>query len=1161
MHETHVGVITHIRAPPSPTGESITMSTRVGLGGPIRGVVLLLLLVLAAPRLASAQGSVMFDTKGVSDKPQSKLWHHDGYWWAVLNNSTKLTLYKLADNTWAPLLDLQAAVTPSLQGGTCDVLWDGTSLFVAVWGSSSAKIYKLSYDGTTQTYAVLSGFPVSIPLKLGAETIVIAKDGLGRLWATFEAEQKIYVHYTTSVDHKSWSSTPLVISTANVDPDDIATIVTTANGVGVCWSDQLAHRVVFREHVNGNNVSNWQPIEIVRSGFGVVDDHLNMKADSQGRVYLVAKDWFDAVYVARRDLDGTWSLTTGASGLDCGTRPILQIDEASNKLYVFYTRWSECVSTGVHSIEERVSYLDNLLFSLPTVIIASPYVIMNEVQGSKQILPPGSMAIVCQGSGKAYWNGWGPTSGIGGTDPGGLFPPPPEPPANLAAGEESESSQSRLLLWKLDENTGTQAIDSSGNGHNGTFGAGIAAPHWAPGVMGSGLFFDGDNYITVGGSAGLSFLNQSFTLEAWVKPDLTNAPGTGMIFSRSDTLHTNYQLSLTDNTIRFEWSYDDTTDVSVKYTGNLRDGQWHHIAAVYDNPAATARIFVDGVLRTTKAVLPPTIDNGWNTYVGGLVFAGIADKTFSGTLDLLAVAGSALYSSNFTPSILYPSSSTRYERVAWSPSSSVAGIMGYEVRRSVNGGTPVLLTPTPHINAWYADLAPPDGFLQYDVRAVDGLTQRGGDASAQSSWESNPPAVPTAPRGLAHGFSTATVDGPAFWEMDEGSGPTLVDGTDLGHTAQRGGAAAGDNAEPQWAESFSGTALHFDGSNDYAFIDDRVDLRFTGSYTLEAWVRRTKLNTSGCILSKDQSSSKRNYAIIILSNGNIEFSWSRTSGSSRKATSTTGITDMEWHHVACVYDKPNTENYIYLDGQLVGQADVSGTVYTGDEPVVLGCRVSSGSYTNWLNADLDLVRISAGMRYTEPFTPPQYYRGGPRRRIVNLNWNLPDAGMVAAYDLYRQQLPSGSNTRIATVPMSTPFFTDTNVQDEITYRYTVRALNSDGDVGPAGAPLDVTIPLPTDVAAEVAPPLRGARLRVAPNPFNPTALVNFRVEQRGPVQVALYDVRGRRIATLVDGELPAGEHRVAILPEQNAPRLASGVYFVHLRADGRDTRVKAVLVQ
>src|SRR6188768_416689 len=85
------------------------------------------LLVPLIPALALGQGTAMFATQGVSDKPQSKLRYNDGFWWACLNNATKLTIYKLQAGTWQAKLDLQNAVLPALKGGTCDALWDGTN--------------------------------------------------------------------------------------------------------------------------------------------------------------------------------------------------------------------------------------------------------------------------------------------------------------------------------------------------------------------------------------------------------------------------------------------------------------------------------------------------------------------------------------------------------------------------------------------------------------------------------------------------------------------------------------------------------------------------------------------------------------------------------------------------------------------------------------------------------------------------------------------------------------------------------------------------------------------------------------------------------------------------------------------------------------------------
>lgn len=1118
------------------------------------------LLGALAPQSAAAAGTVMFDTKGVSDKPQSKLWYNDGFWWGCLNDLTKLSIYKLADGAWAKQLELQGAVTPTSQGGTCDALWDGTSLFVAVYGATTSKIYKLSYDSATQTYANLSGFPVSITMKPGSETIVITKDASGRVWLTYEAEGKIYVQWTNSADHKSWYATPYNIASATVDVDDIATIVTLgADRIGVLWSDQRNQQVCFRTHRNADAGNAWQTIEIVRSGWGVIDDHLNAKVDSQGRVYMVAKDYYDAVWVARRDTDGSWTVTTGASGLDCGTRPIIQLAEADNKLYVFYTRWEACVSVGTHAIEERVSYLDNLLFSMPAVVISASGVSMNEVQGTKQTLPAGTQCIVCQGSnGKAYWAGWGPISGIGGADPGGYFPPPPLPPANLTSTVISEGASSRMALYRM-EDSGTTISDASGNGRSLSFGTGMAAPHWTAGVTGGGLYFDGDDFAQTTNSA-FALYATSFTLEAWIKADLTNSGGTGAIFARGDSTHVNYMLSLTGDELRFEWSVDDTLDTSVKTNGPFLDGAWHHVAAVWDAAKSQGRLYIDGTQEASKTMPAPGVNGSWSFSLGALVSGSLPDKELAGTIDLAAVAASAARSSNFTPPLLYPGSTQRYVRSGWTASNSAAGILGYEVQRAVNGGTPVALLEAPTASTWFADFSPPDGFLDYGVRAVDGLTQRGEYAPLRVAYESDPPAVPSAPLAPSWTPSTATIEGPAFWEFEDGGGSTAADGTGANHTLQLGHAGAGDDSEPGWSRGPSAGCLTFDGNDDYCQVADASDLRFTGSYTIEAWVQRGRLGVSQAVLHKETSSSKRNYGINILSSGFVEFSWSRTSGSTRKTTSTIALADLEWHHVACTHDASAGLDKIYIDGAPAGSSSVSGTPYTGTEPVLIGARTPS-SLTSFFTGDIDLVRISTGLRYTGPFTPPDHYRGGAQRHVVQLAWSLPASGLVQAYDVYRQPLPSGTNAKIATVAVATPWLTDTGASMEASYRYTIRALNSDGDDGPASSALEVTVPGPTDAPPDGVPAPPGPRLAVQPNPFNPQAEVRFRLDTGGPARVDLFDARGRKRDTLVDAVLPAGVHRVPLLGRAGTAALPSGVYFVRLQAAGRDTLVKAVLVK
>ncbi len=65
-----------------------------------------------------------------------------------------------------------------------------------------------------------------------------------------------------------------------------------------------------------------------------------------------------------------------------------------------------------------------------------------------------------------------------------------------------------------------------------------------------------------------------------------------------------------------------------------------------------------------------------------------------------------------------------------------------------------------------------------------------------------------------------------------------------------------------------------------------------------------------------------------------------------------------------------------------------------------------------------------------------------------------------------------------------------------------------------------------------------------PNPFNPSTAIRFTLPKRESVSLKVYDVLGRKVATLLNGQLPAGDHRVKF-DGQNLP---SGVYFYRLRA-------------
>ena len=78
-----------------------------------------------------------------------------------------------------------------------------------------------------------------------------------------------------------------------------------------------------------------------------------------------------------------------------------------------------------------------------------------------------------------------------------------------------------------------------------------------------------------------------------------------------------------------------------------------------------------------------------------------------------------------------------------------------------------------------------------------------------------------------------------------------------------------------------------------------------------------------------------------------------------------------------------------------------------------------------------------------------------------------------------------------------------------------------------------------------------------PNPFNPTTTIAYDLPQDSDVRIRVFDVLGRLVTTLVDGEKRAGRHKV----EFDASQLASGFYVYRIKAGDFEGVEKMILVK
>ncbi len=78
-----------------------------------------------------------------------------------------------------------------------------------------------------------------------------------------------------------------------------------------------------------------------------------------------------------------------------------------------------------------------------------------------------------------------------------------------------------------------------------------------------------------------------------------------------------------------------------------------------------------------------------------------------------------------------------------------------------------------------------------------------------------------------------------------------------------------------------------------------------------------------------------------------------------------------------------------------------------------------------------------------------------------------------------------------------------------------------------------------------------------PNPFNPTTTIKYSLPKSSNVRLVAYNILGKEVATLVNGNESYGYHSVNF----NASNLASGVYFYRLQAGNFNSIKKLMLLK
>ncbi len=81
-----------------------------------------------------------------------------------------------------------------------------------------------------------------------------------------------------------------------------------------------------------------------------------------------------------------------------------------------------------------------------------------------------------------------------------------------------------------------------------------------------------------------------------------------------------------------------------------------------------------------------------------------------------------------------------------------------------------------------------------------------------------------------------------------------------------------------------------------------------------------------------------------------------------------------------------------------------------------------------------------------------------------------------------------------------------------------------------------------------------------PNPFNPSTTIEFNIPANGLVELKIFDVLGKEVATLFNGEKSAGTHKIEFNSNSAKHSLSSGIYFYSIKYNGVNIITKKMIL-
>ncbi len=480
----------------------------------------------------------------------------------------------------------------------------------------------------------------------------------------------------------------------------------------------------------------------------------------------------------------------------------------------------------------------------------------------------------------------------------------------------------------------------------------------------------------------------TFTVEFWIKTIETRSNGT---YWQRSTMIGNTNPSAPDGDFGIVSSggnlglwHGVNSEQSVYSSTFIADNNWHHIATVCDG--SNMHLFCDGILISTLSAGPAgpqTNARGWALGASDdCCVNGLGSFPHQGIYDELRISNNVRYTGNFTPpaSAFTTDANTvvLLHMDVCSGSTQLTDVSGTGNNADLFN---VSCTNFCDPNLGVSSIAHPVGDGIYSAGESVTATLINSGITAQSNFnvyyqiDGGAPVQETYTGTLNAGASAAyTFSTPANLSALTGHSVKV-------YTAVPGDCDAANDSQTNTVinqPNAAGTGkfsngFDFNGSNQYAKFANGM-MNGVNTFTVEFWIKTSETGSNGTFWQRktmigNENPSGNDSDFGITTDGGYLGFWHGLNGD-QFATTSTFISDNNWHHIALSCDGSN--NRLFADGILVGTLSAGNVLNTSSRGWCLGGSNSAnfGQGVFLHSGTYDELRVSNIARYTSNFTSP-----------------------------------------------------------------------------------------------------------------------------------------------------------------------------------------------